>query len=171
MTWMPGTRRLSKLTGSTGHHPPLSITPAAPATAPARCGGITFTTSAFAVPPPALMLIAAGSTPMTAPPLDSGTRSSRPGYSPAQACSNSACPLNRSLASSTSTLLRGLLPLRYHATRLARSYGPDGLRYGSAGTLITTVPPSGIARSCSRSRIVCSPGFQACGIRTVAAWS
>ena len=41
ITWMPGSWRDSKVTGSIGHQPVRSATPAACAIAPARCGGMT----------------------------------------------------------------------------------------------------------------------------------
>src|SRR5262249_61792969 len=49
MTWMFGCRRDSNVTGSIGHQPVLSATPASCAIAPARCGGVTFATAALYV--------------------------------------------------------------------------------------------------------------------------
>jgi len=44
---MPGCRVDSKATGSTGHQPVRSATPARAAMAPAFCGGITLATAAL----------------------------------------------------------------------------------------------------------------------------
>ena len=80
MTWMSGCSRDSNVTGSIGHQPVRSATPAACAIGPARCGGMTLATSALwraelgdeASCSPA-------STSVTLPPDDSDTHSIRPG--------------------------------------------------------------------------------------------
>ena len=169
ITWTPGTSRLSKLLGSTGHQPVRSATPAAAAMRPARCGGMTLATAAWCAPKSVCTVLLAASTPVTLPPSDSDTHSSSPGYSCAQAAWNSRCLLNTSLASSTSSFDFGLCVFKCHAIRLARSYGPGGQRYGLAGTAMTTRPPSGIACNWSRNSKVCGPAFQACGMRAAAA--
>ena len=46
-TWMPGRSVDSKVTGSTGHQPVRSATPACAAMAPAFCGGMTLATAAL----------------------------------------------------------------------------------------------------------------------------
>src|SRR3954470_7399803 len=47
ITWTPGTRRDSKVTGSIGHQPVRSATPAAAATGAARWGGMMQATAAL----------------------------------------------------------------------------------------------------------------------------
>ena len=79
MTWMPGCSFDSKVTGSIGHQPVRSATPAAAAMAPARCGGMTLPTSALCEPKSVSKVLVAGSTRVTLPPSDSDTHSSRPG--------------------------------------------------------------------------------------------
>src|SRR2546421_3231238 len=75
ITWMFGTSFDSNVTGSTGHQPERSATPAACAIAPARCGGITLATSALWVPKSVTSVLVAASTELTLPPLDSDTHS------------------------------------------------------------------------------------------------
>jgi hypothetical protein len=79
VTWMLGCSRDSKVTGSIGHHPLRSATPAACAIQPARCGGITFATCALCRPNSVTSVISRASTSVTLPPEDSGTHSMRPG--------------------------------------------------------------------------------------------
>src|SRR5687767_3100345 len=79
MTCMPGRSFDSKDTGSTGHQPLRSATPAASAMRPARCGGITLATAALCCANSVTKVIVEGSTDVTLPPFDSDTHSSRPG--------------------------------------------------------------------------------------------
>src|SRR5262249_38252066 len=70
-----GTRLDSKVTGSIGHQPVLSATPAIWATRAALCGGITLATAALCLAKSVVSVISAGSTEVTLPPCDSGTHS------------------------------------------------------------------------------------------------
>src|SRR5260370_10404273 len=79
MTWIFGCKLEAKLTGSIGHHPVRSATPASSAMRAALCGGMTLATSALYVSKSVASVIAAASTDVTLPPDDSDTHSSRPG--------------------------------------------------------------------------------------------
>src|SRR5713101_4167046 len=79
ITWIFGCKVEAKLTGSIGHQPVASVTPAAAAMPPAFCGGMTFATSALWVAKSVVRVIAPGSTDVTLPPADSDTHSSKPG--------------------------------------------------------------------------------------------
>src|SRR5215468_8665269 len=74
-TWMFGTRLDSKVTGSIGHQPVLSATPATPAMWAAFCGGITLATDALCLAKSVVSVISEGSTEVTLPPCDSDTHS------------------------------------------------------------------------------------------------
>ena len=78
-TWMPGCRVDSKATGSTGHQPVRSATPAWAAMAPAFCGGITLATAALWRAKSVTKVSVAGSTDVTLPPWLSDTHSMMPG--------------------------------------------------------------------------------------------
>src|SRR5580704_3908266 len=119
-TWMPGTCRDSNVTGSVGHQPERSVTPAMVAMRPAFCGGITLATSALCLSKSVASVLVAGSTEATLPPADSDTHSIM-GYSAFQASWNRRCLENASLASRMRIFERGFLFLRYQAIRLARS--------------------------------------------------
>ena len=75
MTWMFGCSFDSNVTGSIGHQPVLSATPASSAMRPARCGGITLATAALWLPNSVVSVLVLGSTAVTRPPFDSGTHS------------------------------------------------------------------------------------------------
>src|SRR5262247_4855839 len=79
MMWMPGTIFDSNVTGSIGHQPLLSATPAASAMRPAFWGGMTLPTAAGCFPKSVTNVRVEGSTDVTLPPLDNGTHSIRPG--------------------------------------------------------------------------------------------
>ncbi len=79
---------------------------------PAFCGGMTLATFAWCRPKSVTSVRVAASTEVTLPPLDSGTHSSRPGYSSAQAAWNRRCLENASLASRMISLDRGFFVLR-----------------------------------------------------------
>src|SRR5215470_20173567 len=74
-TWMLDTSLDSKVTGSIGHQPVLSATPAIWAMYPAFCGGMTFATVALNLAKSVVSVISEGSTEVTLPPLDSATHS------------------------------------------------------------------------------------------------
>src|SRR5260370_13425588 len=74
-------------------------------------------------------------------------------------------------ASSTITLLFGLLFFRYHATWQTRSYGPGGQRYATGGTVSTKTPPSCMDWICRARSTVCGPAFQAWSTVSLAAAS
>ncbi len=78
-TWMLGRSVDSKATGSTGHQPVRSATPACAAMAPAFCGGITLATAALWLANSVVRVSVAGSTDVTLPPWLSGTHSIMPG--------------------------------------------------------------------------------------------
>src|SRR3974390_1473788 len=120
MTWTFGTCFDSKLTGSIGHQPERSVAPAISAMRPAFCGGMTLATAALTLSKSVAIVLVAGSTGGTFPPIDSETHS-RFGYICVQAFWNSRCFEKASLASRIITLERGFLALRYQAMRLARS--------------------------------------------------
>jgi hypothetical protein len=69
----------SKVTGSIGHQPVRSATPATSAMRPAFCGGITLATAASWRPKSVTSVLLSGSTLITLPSFDSGTHSSRSG--------------------------------------------------------------------------------------------
>ena len=79
MTWMPACSFDSNVTGSIGHQPLRSATPATSAMRPAFCGGMTLATLAWCLPKSVTSVRVAASTEVTLPPLESGTHSSRPG--------------------------------------------------------------------------------------------
>src|ERR1700681_3039846 len=79
MTWMLGCRVDSKLTGSIGHQPVRSATPASSAMRPAFCGGTTLATAGLCLVKSVSTVIDAGSTLVTLPPDDSDTHSMMPG--------------------------------------------------------------------------------------------
>src|SRR5580700_4341026 len=79
ITWMLGCRVEAKLTGSIGHQPVWSATPARAAIVPAFCVGMTFATSALWTAKSVVRVIALGSTDVTLPPADKATHSMRPG--------------------------------------------------------------------------------------------
>ena len=106
---MPATWRDSKLSAFTGTQPLASVTPARSAMKPAFCGGITLSTSAWWRVPKAVSTSSfSASTRITCPSSDCLTHSIMSPYSAFQPCWNSACLEKLSLASSSSTLLRGL---------------------------------------------------------------
>src|SRR5204862_1295669 len=76
------------------------------------CGGMTLATFAWCRPKSVISVRVAASTEVTAPPLDSGTHSSRPGYSSAQAAWKSRCLENASLASRIISFDLGFFVLR-----------------------------------------------------------
>jgi hypothetical protein len=128
-------------------------------------------TAPFSVPKPVVTVIAFGSTLSTLPPSLPAIQVIMPGYRLSQPGMNRPCLEKVSLASSTRIFDFGLCAFRYQAIMLTRSYGPGGQRNGLAGGATITVPPSAIASSCLRSRAVCGPAFQACGITVLAACS
>ena len=69
----------SKVTGSIGHQPVRSATPASSAMRPAFCGGITLATLALWLPKSVTRVLVAGSTEVTLPPCESDTHSIMPG--------------------------------------------------------------------------------------------
>ena len=78
-TWMLGCSLDSNVTGSIGHQPVRSTTPAISAMRAAFCGGMTLATSALCVPKSVTSVLLATSTAVTLPPLDSDTHSSKSG--------------------------------------------------------------------------------------------
>jgi hypothetical protein len=108
---------------------------AARAIAPARCGGTTFSTSAFTSS--AVSNFAVRVARSTSVSTLFGRYSTRPRYSSAHAFLNSpAFDVTSGLPSQISTFERGFARLKYHATWHARSYGPGGQRYGATGMTI-----------------------------------
>ena len=79
MTWMPGCRVDSKATGSTGHQPVRSATPAFWAMVPAFCGGMMLATAALWRAKSVTKVRVEGSTDVTLPPWLSDTHSMMPG--------------------------------------------------------------------------------------------
>ena len=76
---MPGCSFDSNVTGSIGHQPLRSATPATSAMRPAFWGGMTLATFAWWRPKSVTSVRVATSTDVTAPPLESDTHSSSPG--------------------------------------------------------------------------------------------
>src|SRR5438105_7669813 len=79
MTWMLRCWRDSKVTGSMGHQPVRSVTPATSAMRPAFCGGMTLATAALWRAKSVTSVFEADSTAVTLPPEDSDTHSRRLG--------------------------------------------------------------------------------------------
>ena len=75
MTWMLGCSVDSNVTGSIGHQPVRSATPATSAMRPAFCGGTMLATAALWRPNSVTTVLVAGSTDVTLPPFDSETHS------------------------------------------------------------------------------------------------
>src|SRR5215471_14843987 len=75
ITWMFRCNDDSKVTGSIGHQPVRSATPAACAIAPAFCGGTTLATAAVWRAKSVTSVLVAGSTLITLPSFDRGTHS------------------------------------------------------------------------------------------------
>src|SRR5260370_41991347 len=73
ITWMSGCKVEAKLTGSIGHQPLRSATPASPAMRAAFCGGTIGATSALWVAKSVVKVIAPGATDVTFPAGDRGT--------------------------------------------------------------------------------------------------
>ena len=110
---MPATWVVSKLPGFTGTQPLASTTPARSAIRPAFWGGITLSTSAlWACPKAVCAASAAASTRSTRPSSARPTHSIMSPYKAFQPCWKSAFLEKLSLASSSSTLARGLCCLK-----------------------------------------------------------
>ena len=75
ITWMFGISFDSNVTGSTGHQPERSATPALCAIGAARCGGMTFATVALWLVKSVTRVISSALTAFTLPPCDSDTHS------------------------------------------------------------------------------------------------
>src|SRR5262244_2415560 len=79
MTWIFGCSFDSNVTGSTGHQPVRSATPASSARRPAFCGGITLATAASYLSKSVESVRVFASTDASAPPADTDTHSTMPG--------------------------------------------------------------------------------------------
>src|SRR5262245_15587429 len=90
-TWTFGALVEAKVIGSTGHQPFSAVRPAATAMAPARCGGMTLTTSPCWLPKPLVTVLACASTFSTLPPSLAAIQAIIPGNSDSHAGMNSPC--------------------------------------------------------------------------------
>src|SRR5579884_1585543 len=79
ITWMLGCNLDSNVTGSTGHQPVRSATPAISAACPATCGGMIFATSALYLSKSVDKVRLGTSTEVSGPPTDTEIHSISPG--------------------------------------------------------------------------------------------
>src|SRR5687767_9780217 len=109
--------------------------------APARCGGIRFSTSYFTLSPNSVDTSrVVKSTFVT---LFDG-RYSMFGYASHAFRKSAVFDTMFWFASRTISFDFGFCAFRYQAIWLMRSYGPGGQRYATGGTVRTTTPPSAI---------------------------